>query len=123
MHQRQVLAAGGETLADTAHLILAMVTVVLKFAAMACGAAALEMWFRVYSITTIVILLGFGALTTSNASEVAANLPTPWAGLWERINIVVFLLWVVVLAIVLLRTQPEDLQGGLPATGDHSTAA
>ena len=29
MHQRQVLAAGGETLADTAHLVLAGVTVAL----------------------------------------------------------------------------------------------
>ena len=103
MHQRQVLAAGGDTLADTAHLILAGVTVALMFAAMAFGAAALGMWFRSYSIATIVILLVFGALTTANASRVAANLPTPWAGLWERINIGVFLLWVVVLAIVLMR--------------------
>ena len=117
MHQREVLAAGGETFADTAHLILATVTVALMFAAMAVGAAALGMSFRIYSITSIVILLAFGALTTSNASEVAANLPTPWAGLWERINIVVFLLWVVVLATVLLRTHPEDRQGRPPATG------
>jgi hypothetical protein len=103
MHQRQVLAAGGDTVADTAHLILAGVTGALMFAAMAFGAAALGMWFRIYSIATIVILLVFGALTTANASRVAANLPTPWAGLWERINIGVFLLWVVVLAIVLMR--------------------
>jgi hypothetical protein len=31
MHQHQVLAAGGETLADTGHLILAMVTVALMY--------------------------------------------------------------------------------------------
>jgi hypothetical protein len=103
MHQRHVLAAGGGTLADTGHLVLAMVTVALMFAAMAFGAAAFGMPFRLYSIATIVTLLAFGALTTSNASRVAANLPTPWVGLWERINIVVFLVWVVVLAIVLLR--------------------
>ena len=103
MHQRQVLAAGGDTVADTAHLILAGVTVALISAARAFGAAAFGMWFRIYSIATIVILLAFGALTTANASRVAANLPTPWAGLWERINIGVFLLWVVVLAIVLMR--------------------
>jgi Protein of unknown function (DUF998) len=105
MHQRQVLAAGGETAADTAHVILAGVTVALMFAAMAFGTAAFGLWFRLYSIATIVILLAFGALTTSNAARVAANLPTPWVGLWERINICVFLLWVVVLAIVLLRNQ------------------
>jgi Protein of unknown function (DUF998) len=108
MHQREVLAAGGDTLADTAHLILATVTVVLMFAAMAFGAAAFGWWFRIYSIATIVILLAFGGLTSANASRVAANLPTPWAGLWERINIGVFLIWVVVLAIVLRRSEGES---------------
>jgi hypothetical protein len=107
MHQRAVLAAGGETLADTAHLVLAMVTVALMFAAMVFGAAAFGLWSRLYSIATIVILLAFGVLTTSDAPRVAANLPTPWAGLWERINIMAFLLWVVVLAIVLLRDQGD----------------
>jgi hypothetical protein len=44
-----------------------------------------------------------------------ANLPTPWIGLWERININVFLLWVVVLANVLWRTESahgEIAEGG-----------
>jgi Protein of unknown function (DUF998) len=108
MHQRHVLAAGGGTLADTGHLVLAMVTVVLMFAAMAFGAAAFGMRFRVYSIATIAILLVFGALTTSDAPRVAANLPTPWVGLWERINIVAFLLWVVVLAVVIMRSRGEE---------------
>jgi ABC-type transport system involved in cytochrome c biogenesis permease subunit len=58
-----------------------------------------------------VILLGFGALTAANAARVAANLATPWAGLWERVNIGVFLIWIVVLAIVLLR---QGKIGGLP---------
>lgn len=111
MHQREVLATGGETLADTAHLVLAGVTVVLMFASMAFGAAAFGGWFRIYSIVTIVILFVFGALTSANASRVAANLPTPWAGLWERINIGVFLVWVVVFTIVLWR---QGNIGGLP---------
>ena len=76
MHQREILAAGGETLADTAHLVLAAVTVALMFAAMAFGAAAFGWWFRLYSISTILVLLTFGALTGANASRVAANLPT-----------------------------------------------
>ena len=79
------------------------------FAALAFG-AAFGVRFRIYSIATIVILLAFGTLTSSNTSRVAANLPTPWVGLWERISIVVFLIWVVVMAVVLLRTrrrQPE----------------
>ena len=58
----------------------------------------------------MVVLVAFGALTFLDAPRVAANLPTPWIGVWERINIGVFLLWVVVLAIVLLRR--EDSGGG-----------
>jgi hypothetical protein len=42
-------------------------------------------------------------LTFIEAPGIAANLPTPWIGVWERINLGVFLLWVVVLAVALLR--------------------
>jgi hypothetical protein len=42
-------------------------------------------------------------LTFVEAPRLQANLPTPWIGLWERVNISVFLLWIAVLATVLLR--------------------
>lgn len=38
------------------------------------------------------------------APRIEANLPTPWFGIWERIIILGFLLWVIVLAIILLRS-------------------
>jgi hypothetical protein len=65
------------------------------------------MRFRLYSITTMVILLAAGLLTSRDAPGVSANLPTPWIGVWERINIGVWLLWVVVLAVALLRRRPR----------------
>ena len=71
--------------------------------AMAFGAAAFGSRFRLYSIASLVILMVFGALTFLDAPGIAANLPTPWIGVWERINVGVFLLWVVVLATALLR--------------------
>ena len=104
MHQREVLAAGGGTLSDTMHVVLGGVTVFLMFLAIGFGAAAFGRRFRLYSIASIVVLLAFGALTFLEAPRLQANLPTPWIGLWERINISVFLLWVVVLATVLWRT-------------------
>jgi len=103
MHQREVLAAGGGTLSDTLHLVLASATVLLMFAEMGFAARAFGKRFRLYSIASIVVLVAFGALTFWDAPRVQANLPTPWIGLWERINISVFLLWVVVLGTVLLR--------------------
>ena len=98
MHQREVLAAGGGTLSDTLHLVLGGVTVFLMFLAIGFGSVAFGRRFRLYSIATIVVLLVFGALTFVEAPRLQANLPTPWIGLWERLNISVFLLWVAVLA-------------------------
>jgi hypothetical protein len=107
MHQRAVLAAGGGTLSDTVHLALGAVTVLLMFLAIGFGAAAFGKRFRLYSIATMVILLAFGAMTGLDAPRVGANLPTPLTGVWERINIGVFLLWVVVLAVTLWRADDD----------------
>ncbi len=103
MHQRAVLAAGGGTPTDTMHIIWAIVTVLLMLLAIGFGAAALGKRFRLYSIATIVILFVFGGLTGLDGPRIGANLPTPLVGVWERINIGAFLLWVVVLANTLLR--------------------
>ena len=103
MHEREVLAAGGGTLSDTMHVVLGGVTVFLMFLAIGFGATAFGKRFRLYSIASIVVLLAFGGLTFLEAPSLQANLPTSWIGLWERINISVFLLWVMVLATVLLR--------------------
>ena len=104
MHQREVLAAGGGTLSDTLHVILGAVTVFLMFLAIGFGATAFGRRFRLYSIASIVVLVAFGGLTFLEAPRLQTNLPTPWIGLWERINISVFLVWVVVLATMLWRT-------------------
>ncbi len=109
MHQRAVLAAGGGTRSDTLHIILGIATVVLTPVTVGFGAAAFGKRFRLYSIATILILLVFGVLTGLDSPRIPANLPTPWVGLWERINIGAFLLWVVVLAVSLLRVR--DKQG------------
>jgi hypothetical protein len=102
MHQREVLAAGGGTLTDTLHIILGMVCVLFMLVAIGFGATAFGKWFRIYSIWTMVLILVFGTLTGLDGPRIGANLPTPWVGIWERISIAGFLLWVVVLAIVLL---------------------
>ena len=105
MHLRDALAAGGGTWSDTLHLALSGVTVLLMLVAIGFGSAAFGKRFRIYSITTLVVLFTFGALTFVDAPRVGVNLPTPWMGVWERINLGVFLLWVVVLATVLLRRE------------------
>ena len=109
------LRGEGFTLTDTMHIALAMVTVLLMLLAIGFGAAAFGKRFRLYSIATIMIMLVFGALTGVDGPRIAANLPTPWVGVWERINILGFLLWVVVLAIAPMRAPEEQTQAGLGA--------
>jgi hypothetical protein len=58
--------------------------------------------YRIYSILTFLVLLVFGALTFLEAPAVGVNQPTPWIGVWERINIGVSLLWITALANTLI---------------------
>ena len=98
------------TLTDTLHIAFAIATVLLMLLAITFSAAALGKSFRLYSIATMLVFAVFGALTFGDAHRIAANLPTPWMGIWERVNIGAFLLWIIVLAIVLLRRwSPHNL--------------
>jgi hypothetical protein len=105
MHQREVLAAGGGTLTDTLHIAWTVVTNVLFMLQIGLAATAFGKRFRFYSMATMVMLVAFGALTGMEAPGLEQNLPTPLIGVWERIGIGVFMLWVMVLAIVLLRAR------------------
>jgi hypothetical membrane protein len=105
MHQRAVLAVAGGTLTDTLHLVWAAVTSLFFILEIGFGAAALGKRFRIYSFVTMAILVVFGALVGVEAPNVGKNLATPWIGIWERINIGVFMVWVIVLAIALLRVR------------------
>jgi len=107
MHQRAVLAAGGESLTDTLHLVWTAANAVLTLVAIGCTATALGRGFRLYAVATIAVMLAAGALTSIGAPGVQANLPTPWIGVWERVNIGVWLLWVFILALTLLRRGDE----------------
>lgn len=115
MHQREVLAAGGGTLTDTMHIAFTIWTVLLMMFSIGFGATAFGKRFRNYSVLTMVILTSFGILTGLDAPGISADLPTPWIGVWERINIGVFLLWIIVLAMVLLNRITFRNQSEIPA--------
>lgn len=107
MHQREVLAAGGGTMTDTMHIVFSFATVLLFMLSIGFGAAAFGKRFRIYSIVTLIVLTFFGILTGMMAPDLEANLPTPMMGVWERINIGVYMVWVIVLALMLLRKENE----------------
>jgi len=95
-------------MSDTLHIVFTMITVPLMLLAMGFGAAAFGKRFRWYSIATILVLLGFGVLTGMDAPGIQTNSPTPLLGVWERIMIGVYLVWVVVLAGILLRAEKKS---------------
>ncbi len=98
------------TLTDTMHGALTFAGVLFMLFAVWRGATASGKRFRLYSAGTFLLLIVFGFLTGLDQPRLAPNLPTPWMGVWERISIYSYLLWVVVLAGVLLRTQGAALQ-------------
>ncbi|WP_158512978.1 DUF998 domain-containing protein [Flavisolibacter tropicus] len=102
MHQRQVLAAGGGSFTDTLHIVFSMVTVLIMLFTIAFAAASLGNRFRLYSIVTVLLLLITGILTGLDAPRMEAGQPTPLMGVWERISIGAYMLWVMVLAVILL---------------------
>jgi uncharacterized membrane protein len=91
-----------------------MVGVLFMLLAIGFGAAAFGKRFRLYSIATILMLVVGGVLAGLDVGRLAANLPTPWMEVTERINIYAYMLWVVVLAIALWRAQATAAAGKPP---------
>lgn len=104
------------SLANAMHSFLYGVIEFLILLSMGFGAIAYRNWFRYYSIGTILIfilsgVLGLGSVVSEYLTGVlglglaASENLTSWLGIFERINVYGYLLWVAVLAIILLRTE------------------
>jgi Protein of unknown function (DUF998) len=105
MNTREALAAGEGGLRNAMHPSGTIVMSLFFVLAVGFGATLLGKRFRYYSYGTIATLILFGVLTSLQVGQMAANEPTPWMGIEERINIYATMLWVAVLAIGLLRAQ------------------
>ena len=97
MHLRGTIT----TVTDTLHLVWAGLSVLLMVSSIILSAVIFKGWFRGYAIVTVLVLAVFGILTSVQAPAVPLNQPTPFMGVWERINIGVYLLWIIVLAVML----------------------
>lgn len=106
---------------DIMHGIVTAVGVFLfMFPAMIAGAVAFQGIFRIYSIVTMTLFIVFGILAGTMQPQLAANHPTPMMGIWERMNIYGYMLWIVILSIMLLRLRNKQTKNesvGIPS--DH----
>jgi hypothetical protein len=85
-----------------AHVIAGGVAVLMLLSAIGLSAAALGGRFRLYSILSIAIMLGFGAWSGMDGSLVAEGLATPWLGIKERISVYSYQVWIMAFALALL---------------------
>ena len=94
---------------NTMHQTLAGVTVVFILLSLVVGLTIFSKHFRYYSLGTILVYLLLGALPFLGVAQVEEGSPTPWLGLVERSMVYGFMLWVVLLAIVLIRAESESI--------------
>lgn len=97
------LRGSEKSMSDTLHIIFTGVLVLLMLLYIVFGSTLYGKPFRLYSFATIFIMLLFGAWAGMDGPNVAAQLPTPFLGVTERICIVVPLIWKAVLAAKTLR--------------------
>ena len=107
MTSRQAMIRAGTASNDTGHLVLATLTIVFILAELGFAAVAFGTGFRVYSAVTAATILVFGALVGPLAAGIPDGKPTPWMGLYERVSIGEWLLWMTVLTVMLLRTRAD----------------
>lgn len=99
MHSRGMTTG----LTDTVHAALTAVFSLFVLVALLLAAVGHRGWFRLYSIGTVLVLVGFGLLSSLAIPNVDKNLPTPWMGAFERVNAYAYLGWLAVLAAILIR--------------------
>lgn len=100
----------GGLAANTMHIIVTSVAILLITLFIGFGATADGKGFRLYSIATILTLLVFGALAGMQVPRMAAQLPTLWPGVLERVSYYSYLLWILVFAVVRLRVLGKESQ-------------
>jgi hypothetical protein len=101
MHVREA----DETLSDTLHLVGGAIAAPLLLVIIGFGAGALGTRYRLYSVATVLVMVGFGAWAGMDGPELADDLATPWLGVTERISVYAYQLWLVAFSVALLRRQ------------------
>lgn len=105
MHQREVLAAGGGTASDTAHLTLGAVNSLLFLSAMCVGIVAFRGKLRLFTIGALVVITIAGAFTFALSPGVAEDASTTGLGMAERIAVLGSMFWIGVVGICLMRIE------------------
>lgn len=99
MSLREEIAAGNaDAMADTAHVVMSGVTLVIWLTTIWFGGKAFGKPFRWYSLVTAAAVVVFGGLTGVQSARIAAGEATPWLGIVERAMFAAFFCWIVAIS-------------------------
>ena len=90
---------------DTGHLVLSAGTGVFALLELVLLAIAFGTWARVYAAVSVAVMVGFNVLVAMTVGEVAGGVATPWMGLFERLGMAPWLLWLVIVSVLLTRRE------------------
>jgi hypothetical protein len=92
-------------LAGAMHLVEGLAAMLMTFTLMGFAATSFGARFRLYTIVTIILAIGLGAWSASEAGKIELGLATPWLGVKERIFWYGYQSWFAALAVRLLRNR------------------
>ena len=95
---------------DTMHASLSVAFSLVVFVGIGLSAVAYPGWFRLYSISTLLVLVGFGVASSLAIRGLRQNM-TPWAGGFERVNAYAYFAWLIVLAVTVHRSLHRVARG------------
>jgi len=85
----------------TMHMVVTFAIIILMFMFVGFAAFGSGRSFRVYSIITVMLIIGGATLAGMQIPRIEADLTTPGLGVFERLSIYAMLLWVIVFALSL----------------------
>jgi hypothetical protein len=97
---------------NSIHVMLMMAAMLCFLLAIGFGAALFKNWFRFYSIGTLLAYLALTILGLFVFPRLARGDPVSRVGIQERVMVLGYLLWVVMLAVNLLRVEKNKLEAG-----------
>jgi len=100
---------------DTMHALLSGVWGMVTSACIVLAAIAFRGWFRVYSIVTVVVLIGCSVASSIAIAGIERD-DTPWAGVFERVSAYGLMAWFIALSITVMRRcrgAPRAIDGSM----------
>lgn len=93
------------SLNGTMHVVYISISSLMILLSIGLSAIALKGGFRVYAWTSLIVMFAFGAWAGTFAGDIEAGNPTPWAGAIERASVYIYLVWLIVFAISLMKRE------------------